>query len=311
MGAVLFFVSQEHFGDEPWRGKNGGMGKTAVDLPGFLRDLKETIAHGLGFIKERVENIDFEKLEKAVSFDITFDSETDGIHLKLLKAIGEVLAEMGPFEASVEMFARKSGLSKSSLYSHFESREEMILSLFVNEFKRIASVAVYNKAKSDVPEERFYLTMLAIAGYLRAHPMILRAIDKARTGHKAHPKGPLAEKPSLFRITDEIFAGIRVPSLRGELTLGKKDADYVLFMLVNALMFRPDGMDYEDVGNGSMRILFRFLTLGLRGLPPGFITANDANAPNGGANDTQTFADIRAHSRPFADNGEYALRSNK
>jgi AcrR family transcriptional regulator len=266
MSAVLFFVSREHFGDEPWRGKAGE--NAAVDSPGVLCGLEETIARGLGFIRGRVETVDFDKLEKAVSFDVAFDSETDEIHLKLLKAVGEVLAETGPFEASMEMFARKSGLSKSSLYSHFASREDMIVSLFVNEFKRIAATAVYNKAKSDVPEERFYLTMLAIAGYLRAHTMILRAIDKARTRHKDHPKGPLAEKSSLFKITDEIFAGIRVPSMRGELTLGKKDTDYVLFILVNALMFRPDGMDYGDVGNDSMRIVFRFLTLGLQGLTP-------------------------------------------
>ncbi|MDR1470683.1 MAG: TetR/AcrR family transcriptional regulator [Spirochaetaceae bacterium] len=267
MGAVIFLVSQEHFRAGPgWHeGRGGGLaGESAIDIPIFLRGLREKIGHGLGFIRERVEKVDFERLEKAVSFDVAFDSGINEMHLKLLTAVGEVLAETGPFEASMEMFARKSGLSKSSLYSHFENREDMILSLFTNEFKRITSIAAYNKAKSDVPEERFYLTLIAIAGYLSKHTMILRAIDKARTRHKEpHPKDHRMDKESLFKMTEDIFTGICVPTANGEMTFAKKDADYVLFMLVNALMFRPGGIDYEDVGNESMRILFRFLCLGV------------------------------------------------
>ncbi|MDR0685181.1 MAG: TetR/AcrR family transcriptional regulator [Spirochaetaceae bacterium] len=266
IGAVLFFASRELFGAEPWH-ECGGPKEGGIDLPVFLRGLKEKIAHGLGFIEERVEKIDFETLEGAVSFDVAFDSGIDEIHLKLLKAVGEVLAETGPFEASMEMFARKSGLSKSSLYSHFENREEMIVSLFTNEFDRIAKIAAHNKAKSEVPEERLYLTLSTIADYLRRHTMILRAIDKARTRHKDPARdastGHYARKKSLFQVTGEIFAGIHAPSIYGELDITKEDAEYILFMLVNALMFRPDGMDYGDVGNESMRVLFRFLTLGL------------------------------------------------
>jgi AcrR family transcriptional regulator len=266
MGATIFFVSREHFGAVPGKPRRGGAGKGGIDLPAFLRKLKERIGRGLGFIRERVEMIDFAKLERAVSFDIAFDAGPDEMHLKLLKAIGEVLAETGPFEASVEMFARKSGLSKSSLYTHFASREEMILSLFANEFRRIAKIAAFNKAKSDVPEERFYLTLIAIAGYLRTHTMILRAIDKARTRHRDYPKERYQHNDSLFLVTEELFSGIRVPAASGEITVSREDADYILFMLVNALMFRPDSMDYADVGNESMRVLFRFLTRGLGSL---------------------------------------------
>jgi AcrR family transcriptional regulator len=271
---VLVIVSQEFFGSGPGKklwGLSVSDEKTETDVPVFLAGLREKVLHGLGFIKERVDCIDYKKLEDAVTLDVEFNSETDEIHLKLLKAVGEVLAETDPFDASVEMFAKKSGLSKSSLYTHFESREEMILSMFTNEFRRIVAVAVHNKAKSAVPEEQVYLVIVAIAQYLRKHTMILRAIDKTRTRtrHREFSQGNYKDRAKALSLTDAIFAGIYIPTADGEKVLCKKEADRILFMLVNTLMSRPVGMDYADVGNESIRILFRFLTLGLEGFPDG------------------------------------------
>jgi AcrR family transcriptional regulator len=271
-GVVLVMVSQEFFGLGPGKklwGFSVSDEKPETDIPVFLARLRETVLHGLGFRKERVDGIDYKKLEDAVSLEIEFNSEVDEIHLKLLKAVGEVLAETNPFDASVEMFAKKSGLSKSSLYTHFESREEMILSMFANEFRRIVAIAVYNKAKSAVPEEQVYLVIAAIAQYLQKHTMILRAIDKTRTRRNDFPQGNYKGGTEVLNITDAIFAGIGIPTADGEMVFGKRETDRILFMLVNTLMFRPVEMDYADVGNESIRILFRFLTLGLEGFPDG------------------------------------------
>jgi AcrR family transcriptional regulator len=232
-----------------------------------LAGLREAVLCGLGFLKERVERIDYRKLEDSMSLDIEFNSEVDEIHLKLLKAVGEVLAETNPFDASVEMFAKKSGLSKSSLYTHFENREEMIVSMFANEFRRIVTIATHNKAKSAVPEEQVYLVIVAIAQYLRKHTMILRAIDKTRTRtRRDFPQTDYKSGARALNITDEIFAGIRVPTAQGEKVLGKRETDQILFMLVSTLMIRLGGGDDADIGNENVRTLFRFLALGLEGL---------------------------------------------
>jgi AcrR family transcriptional regulator len=266
--AVLFQVSQEIFGVGPgkrlWAFPAPGE-KTDTDVPLFLAGLRKAVLCGLGFIKERVEQVDYRKLEDSVSLDIEFNSEVDEIHLKLLKAVGEVLAETDPFGASMEMFAKKSGLSKSSLYTHFENREEMIVSMFANEFRRIVTIATYNKAKSAVPEEQVYLVIVAIAQYLRKHTMILRAIDKTRTRSRKDFPQDYKGSTRAMNITDEIFAGIRVPTARGEKVLGKRETDQILFMLVSTLMLRLDNGNGADVGNESVRTLFRFLALGLEG----------------------------------------------
>jgi AcrR family transcriptional regulator len=272
--AVLFFVSQKYFGPKPE--DCGGLlplscelreqGDSAImeNLARNVHDLKETIARGLGFIKERVDKVNFDKLDRMVSLDAGANSEIDEIHLKLLKAIGEVIAEAGPDGASMEMFAKKSGVSKSNFYSHFESKEEMVLLLFANEFQRISNIAVLNKAKSDIPEEQFYLAVTAVAGYLRNHTIILRAIDKMRARREDFTKKRYEGKEGLFQVVVDVFGGIQVPTADGEKTFTRRDTNHVLFMLVNMLMFRPGDMDYEDVGNESIRILYRFLTLGLQ-----------------------------------------------
>jgi AcrR family transcriptional regulator len=263
MSMVIFFVAHRYVGEGCLAIQGAKEDSEESALPPLLDALAVTIERGFGFIKERVEKVDFARLENAVSLDTGFTPEKDELHLKLLKAIGEVLAEAGPFEASVEMFAKKSGLSKSSLYTHFSSRNEMVMGLFTNEFERILHIAEYNKAKSDIPEEQLYLVIIAIAQYLRKHTIILRAIDKIRTRRKEFLVKKYGNKEDLRHIGTDLFAGICAPTVHGKKIFGPSDTAHILPMLVNTLMIRPSGLDYADIGNESIRILYRFLTLGL------------------------------------------------
>jgi AcrR family transcriptional regulator len=234
-----------------------------LDMDEFMRELEVTIRRGWGFKKERVENMDFAKLESEIALEVTMDTDANEAHLRLLKAVGETLAEAGLYDSSVEMFAKKSGLSKSSLYSHFENRAQMIGELFSREFERIVKVALNNRAKSDVPEEQVYLVLFSIAQYLQRHSMILRALDKLKTRRHGFQYKKIDGKDHVVSLSREIFAGITALTENGERNLSELDTNLMLFTLVNTLMYRPAELDMNSKENHSCRVLFRFLTLGL------------------------------------------------
>ena len=80
----------------------------------------------------------------------------------------------------MELVARRSGLSKSGLYAHFKSREEMLGRLFTVEFDRIAAVMEDRISRGETVAERSYLAMASAAFYLSSRPDILLALDWIR-----------------------------------------------------------------------------------------------------------------------------------
>lgn len=42
-------------------------------------------------------------------------------------------------------------------------------------------------------------------------------------------------------------------------------SQWIFFLVLNMLMRRPEGMAFADFPNSSIRVLYRFITLGLKG----------------------------------------------
>jgi AcrR family transcriptional regulator len=80
----------------------------------------------------------------------------------------------------MDMVARRSGLSKSGLYSHFENKEEMLARLFLTELAQLLAYVEAGQEKASCAEERLYLAMIAGADYMRSRPEFLIAIDWVR-----------------------------------------------------------------------------------------------------------------------------------
>jgi AcrR family transcriptional regulator len=195
-------------------------------------------------------------LEKTGNYEIPPEGENEG----LLKAVASAVAAAGPWNASMEMVARRSGLSKSSLYAHFKNKADMLGQMFITEFDRIVDYAELGTSRSPVAAEQFYLAMVAIANYLRSRPEILIAMDWIKT--RRLDLG-VSAPPRIYRI----FANIKLKGAKGgglELT-GETLAQWVLFFIVNTLMRRPEGTSYSEVPNTSFRILYRFIALGIEG----------------------------------------------
>jgi AcrR family transcriptional regulator len=237
------------------------------EIRAMIGAVEGIILTGLGFNKNRVDAMDYGELEKKIPRDRLSTFEDDD----LLKAVGETVAKAGPWKASLDMIARRSGLSKSGLYAHFRNKQDMLRQFFMTEFDRMIRYAGAGIARSTVPEEQFYLAVVSLADYFRSRSEILLAADWLKT--RRIDLG--IEIPSGIY---QIFSDIGVPGPDGSsaqaLPGGDKDAaairaerisQWILFLIINTLMRRPEGMNFTEIPNDSMRRLFRFICLGIKG----------------------------------------------
>jgi AcrR family transcriptional regulator len=243
------------------------------------------ISNGIGFQKEEIGALDYEALERQVSL-ISVQIEEN----ELLHAVAKAVAGAGPWDVSMEMVARVSGLSKSGLYAHFKNKRDMLIQLFVTEFDRIIDFAENSMQASAVTAERLYLAIFAICDYLRSRPDILIALDWLRV-RRIGPLDP-ADKAVPFRLY-RIFRDIQPsPELRG--CLKEADGDWIpawiLFLLVSSMVHdgrwgedrqfsewfkaprdqrgRLSRGDFSRIPNEVFRVLYRFITRGIQEFTP-------------------------------------------
>ncbi|MDR1286567.1 MAG: TetR/AcrR family transcriptional regulator [Treponema sp.] len=252
--SLIFWVAHFH--------KNGRKDVSTLDenpgedeIKALVAFVEKTVFHGLGLERERTEHLDFDSLEASAA---SRDSEhvENGI---LFKAVAEAVAEAGPWNASMDMVARRSGLSKSSLYGHFKNKQDMLRRLFVTEFTHIARFANEGIGLSAVPEEQLYLGIFSIASYLRLRPEILTALSWIRT-RRLNLGRHASYRP--FRVFETIKL---VPCRDWEKVPAEIMSHWIMFLIVNILMRPPEGANFADFPNESIRVLYRFVTLGVEG----------------------------------------------
>jgi AcrR family transcriptional regulator len=227
------------------------------------------IGKGLGYTGTEINLIDYEDLENRILGKLNNIDDDP-----LLKAVAGAVAEAGPWDASMEQVARRSGLSKSSLYSHFKNKQDMLRQLFMIESMRILDFARSQIKQSEVPQEQLYLGIFSIAEYLRSKPDILVALDWIRnrklnlnpSGHSY--KGTMIGFLSLFEVID-------IKPLQNEdspfrkIPVGEKEnvniTPWILFLIIRTLMETKPGHALGDVPNSYIRSLYRFITLGIGG----------------------------------------------
>lgn len=232
-----------------------------------IASVERKLVAGLGLDRRMVSVLDFEELEKRLG-SLPEYSEDD----RLLHAVAAAVAEAGPWNASMNMVARRSGLSKSSLYSHFENKGEMLAQLFLTESDRLIAYIRASREKSSLAEEQLYLVMIAAADYLRSRPEFLVAIDWLRLRNLNLGK-------HVFPRFCRIFQGIGLEVFGGDSSDSESEArmerlaQWVFFLIINVLLrwkagnqpAAPSAEDIAAVSNESFRLLYRFITLGMKG----------------------------------------------
>jgi AcrR family transcriptional regulator len=232
--------------------------------------INSIIGKGLGYKIGEINGLNYEGLESRIAGTIN-NIEDD----PLLKAVAGAVAEAGPWEASMEQVARRSGLSKSSLYGHFKNKQDMLHQLFMSEMGRIIDFAKQGIRQSAVPQEQLYLGIFSIVEYLRAKPDFLVALDWIRNRRiSLKPAGNLDDKP--LQLFQQLFEEINIKPLKeaplqGASLHGSEDmadeswlSPWILFLVVNTLLQGKTGL-VENVPNSDIRFLHRFLTLGIGG----------------------------------------------
>jgi AcrR family transcriptional regulator len=231
------------------------------EIQKIIADINKVIECGLGYSAEKVYALEYDKLEKKVE-EISIDAQPD----PLFRAVAETVAEAGPWDASMDMVAKRLGLSKSSLYGHFKNRKDMLRRLFITEFERIIEFARQGIKLSAIPEEQLYLGLYSITVYFRLRPDILIALGWIRT--RKLDLGKPEKKMEIFRL----FEDVDIETIRND-TEGEKQriSHWILFLLINILTRpsttenKPRDFSIKKVQNNDIRVLYKFITLGLGG----------------------------------------------
>lgn len=260
---VVFAVARFHL-------EQKGQMKGVMDEPdrpsaeAALRSVNELVEHGLCSASAIPKLPDFPALDRAflqLLGALNRDGQDAlGTSGQILSALARAIGELGPHKASMNIVAQKAGLSKSSLYSHFESKEEMLRQLFLNEFEALANILASALALSGDPLEKLYLTMRVVTEYLQSHRDILFVMDWVRLQRIS--LGVLIPERSL-----ELFSFARDLPLRKSLahwdalTLAR----WVLFLVVNQLMveLRHGLGGVESLDN--LKELYSYILTGVRG----------------------------------------------
>ncbi|TFG79204.1 MAG: TetR/AcrR family transcriptional regulator [Spirochaetales bacterium] len=231
------------------------------ELAGLTASILKLAAHGLGGgagytpgarAPSGFPDMDYAALDSKARLSQAETATPDG----LLQAVAAVVAKAGSWNASMEMVAKRSGLSKSGLYSHFRSKEDMLLRLFSAEFERISEVIAKRLQGTNPPAERLYLAMASASEYLLARPDILVALDWMRMQRIGVPDLLPPRLLELFSFLEDKGAGMRL--VGGSLGTTVR---WILFLTIHQLM-RCAG-SAQPSHKECLRALHRFMLQGL------------------------------------------------
>lgn len=140
-----------------------------LDAEKTISKINEILLYG--FYNDRREaRVNFEYIEKDAVISENEIPQRD----KIFTAITDVVAEVGLLDASMDKIAHRAGMTKSSLYFHFKSREDMFENLLENELGIIQNILINRMNRYDAFEEKLYSFTATFHSYLTMDLRILR-----------------------------------------------------------------------------------------------------------------------------------------
>jgi AcrR family transcriptional regulator len=257
---LVFFIADFHK-----KGKTLTNPPSPAAIARLIDAIEKIIGSGLCYTDEEIAALDFGEMETRITGMVSGAGDDP-----LLKAVAGAVAEAGPWGTSMEQVAHRSGLSKSSLYGHFKSKQDMLHQLFVTEFQRIMDFARLGMRQSAVPQEQLYLGIFSIVEYLRSKPDILVAMDWIRNrGISLKPPEDIPESKIDFL---RLFENIEIRFLQDDKNPfaggeggGLWLTPWILFLIINTLMQKKSGHIVKNVPNSDIRFLYRLITFGIGG----------------------------------------------
>ena len=95
---------------------------------------------------------------------------------RILQAARDIFAREGFRDAEVKTIAKQAGVGKATIYKHFESKDDILLTIVEENFHALRNIALQNLVGGGHPFERLEKTCLAMARFLssnKAFSMVL------------------------------------------------------------------------------------------------------------------------------------------
>lgn len=233
------------------------------EMQHLLDRTEHQISYGLGFSKEELDAVNYDELDEMISHLLPSDAAVED---NLLKAVANAIAQAGSKDASMGMVAKYAGLSKSGLYSHFKSKEDMLRQFFTTEFEKIlgdleaSPETVFPKAEK--PAEQLYLLSASTIRYLQAKPEIMIALDWIRT--QRIDLGLSMPEVILSRFSDPHFIK-DIPEAGGRQMSVKELPHFIIFCIMGFLKSHYCMGKEMQISKENIRFLYTFLISGVKG----------------------------------------------
>ncbi len=228
------------------------------DIQNLLDRTEHQISYGLGFTKKELDSINYDELDELISRAISSEMGGDNT---LLKAVANAIAQAGPKDASMELVAKHAGLSKSGLYSHFKSKEDMLRQFFTTEFEKIyGDFEAF--PKTEKPEAQLYLLAASSISYLQARPEIMIALDWIRTQRIG--LGLSIPETIISRFSDSRFIK-KIPELVGRQLSLKELPHFMIFCIMGFLKSHCSMSQEIQLSIENIRFFYTFLISGIKG----------------------------------------------
>ncbi len=227
---------------------------TQAEIAPLVVEVRRLVSRGLGFAQAEIDRLAYADLDREAAIAPAAVDETG----RLLRSVAAAVAAAGPWNASMELVARHSGLSKSGLYAHFPSKQEMLKQLLLTEVDQIAKLLSDRGLPARPPAERLYLFIAIVAAYLRSRPDILTALDWIRI--QRLDLGVLVPERILTLFDFQPSREDDQPALPVI-----NVARWVLFMVVHLLMAERMTPSDSLTDGEKIKKLFQYVALGIEG----------------------------------------------
>ncbi len=159
------------------------------------------------------------------------DPVYDEMRLRILSSASEIILETGISRLRLDGVAKRAGVSRSSLYRYFDSKEQVVYELLVYEFNKLAERMTRETQSINDPVERLLEAVVLSVEAYRQDPNIRKLVGPGNE----YSIGVISF--ALERITGRITPFIREFGFFANETLSvrEKKNDYLARWLMNII----------------------------------------------------------------------------
>ena len=145
------------------------LGEDERSLKEFSHNLTRLICDGLNGKDARISVLRLTEIDSICVKSLEGLKEID----RVLLAIAKVVSKSGFSKITIDKVAKELGMAKSSLYTWFANKNEMVKTLIQSEINQLYGIMVENMQKMQTSGERLYVMLQTVLAYLTNRPELL------------------------------------------------------------------------------------------------------------------------------------------